>query len=113
MISSQTLGLLGGVSLAALIGLYLYTFYKFHKLVLAERPEWVDRKGSLSFMYQALPRVGDPNVQAAVLRTVFSSRVRELRSPLAVKYAHRIRLLLFVVPLLFVLILVAEHASAA
>ena len=113
MISSQTLGALAGLSLAALIGLYLYTFYKFHQLVLVERPEWVDRRGSLSFLYQGLPRVGDPNVQVAVLRTVFSSRVRELRSPQAVIYARRLRLLLLVVPLLFVLIFVAEHVSAA
>jgi len=102
-----------GISLSGLIGLYLYTFYKFHQLVLAERPEWVDRKGSLSFFYQGLPRVGDPNVQVAVLRTVLSSRVRELHSPQAATYARRLRWLLILIPLLFVLIFVAETTSAA
>ena len=112
MILSQPIQILAGLSLAGLIGLYLYTFYRFHKLVLAERPEWVDRRGSLSFFYQGLPRVGDPNVQVAVLRTVLSSRVRQMRSPQAAMYARRLRLLLLVIPCLFVLILVAGSAGA-
>ena len=112
MTSLQAFQIFASLALAGLIGLYLYTFYKFHQIVLAERPEWVDSKGSLSFFYRGLPRVGDPNAQVAVLRTVLSSRVRELRSLQAIMYARRLRLLLLVIPCLFVLILVAGPAGA-
>lgn len=113
MTSLQAIQIIASLCLAALVGLYLYSFYKFHQLVLAERPEWVDPKGSLSFFYRGLPRVGDPNVQAAVLRTVLSSRVRELHSPQAAMFARRLRLLLLVIPCLFVLILVAGPAGSS
>jgi hypothetical protein len=112
MTSLQAIQIFASLALAGLIGLYLYTFYKFHQIVLAERPEWVDRKGSLSFFFQGFPRVSDPNVTVAVLRTVLSSRVRELRSPQAATYARRLRQLLLVIPLMFAFIIVAGSASA-
>ena len=113
MISLQALQVFASLALVGLTGLYLHTFYKFHQIVLAERPEWVDRKGSLSFFYQGLPRVSDPNVTVAVLRTVLSSRVRELRSPHAAMYARRLRQLLIIIPLMFALIIATGPASAA
>ena len=108
----QALSLIAGISLFGLIAVYLFTFFKFHKLVQAERPDWVNRQGSLSFFYKGLPRASDPNVTVAVLRTVLSSRVRELRSPLAVQYARRLRVLLIVIPAVFGLILWVGLANA-
>src|SRR3546814_20179283 len=55
---------------------------------------WVDKRGSLSFFYDGLPQAFDPNVTAEVIRLAYSSRVRQLQSPLAVSYAKRIRFML-------------------
>ena len=111
MTSLQALQIFASLCLFGLVVLYLYTFYKFHQVVQAERPEWVDRKGSLSFFYQSFPRVSDPNVTVAVLRTVLSARVRELCSPVASIYARRIRLLLVLIPAMFALIFVGAASA--
>ena len=87
-----------------LIGLYLYSFYKFHHIVRAKRSEWVAANGSLSFMFDWFP-AGDPNAQWATFRLLFSSRVSELDSPLATKYARRVRILLLITPALMLLLI--------
>ena len=82
--------------LLMLIGtlVYLHAVAKFYGIVAAERPDWVDRRGSLSFFYTGMPRLSDPNVSMAVVGLAFGSRWRELRSASAAKYVRRIRVLL-------------------
>ena len=84
------------ISLAALAAflatlVYLHAVYKLHGILRTERPDWVDHRGALSFFYTGFPRVADPHVGAAVVRAAFSSRIRELQSPMASLYANRIR----------------------
>src|SRR5690606_37416342 len=75
--------------LATLI--YLYALFKLYGVIASERPEWVNRRGSLSFFYSAFPPAADPHIGLAVVRRSFSSTIRELQSPLALVYAKRIR----------------------
>jgi hypothetical protein len=76
------------------VAVYMHALVRFYALVKAEHPEWVDRRGSLSFFYTGFPRLSDPNVGVATIGVAFSSRRHELRSPSAAKYANRIRILL-------------------
>ena len=71
--------------------IYLHALFKLYDVIASERPEWVNRRGSLSFFYSAFPPVADPNIGLAVVRRAFSSSLRELQSPLALVYAKRIR----------------------
>jgi hypothetical protein len=75
---------------------YFHALWRFQKILLAERPELADRRGSLSFFYKGMPRLADPNVSALVVRTAFGPVPRQLRSPDAVRYARRIRLSLLI-----------------
>lgn len=84
------------ISIAALTGflstvMYLHAFLKLYGVIAAERPDWVDVRGSLSFFYAGLPRICDPNVGTEVLKVAFGSRAAQLKSPLATKYARRIK----------------------
>ena len=81
------------IAFFCVVPLYLYAFFRFYGIVKAEKPEWLQVRGSMSFIYDGLPRAGDPNVQVELLRIAFGSRVRQLESPLAASYAGRIRLL--------------------
>lgn len=83
-----------GWTYVLVVPIYLYAFSKFFRIVVAERPEWVQRRGALSFFYEGLPRQSDPNVTIAVIRTAFSSRVSQLQAPKATLYARLVRLLL-------------------
>lgn len=94
-----------GWTFVFIVAVYVYAFTKFYRIVNAERPEWVQRRGSLSFLYEGLPRQGDPNVTVAVIRTAFSSRVSQLQAPQAVLYARLVRLLLLAGLALFALML--------
>ena len=71
---------------------YFHALWRFQKILLAERPELADRRGSLSFFYTGMPRLADPNVSSLVVRTAFGSVPRQLMNPDAVRYARRIRL---------------------
>jgi len=73
---------------------YMHAVFKFYAVIKAERPAWVDRRGSLSVFYTGMPRVADPNVSLATIGIAFSAKRHELRSPQAGKYANRIRILL-------------------
>ena len=75
--------------LATLI--YLHALFKLYGVIASEKPEWVNRRGALSFFYSAFPPVADPNVWLSVVRRAFSPSIRELQSPLALVYAKRIR----------------------
>jgi hypothetical protein len=88
-----------------IVPVYLYAFTRFYRIVNAEKPEWVQRRGSLSFFYDGLPRQADPNVTVAVIRAAFSSRVSELRAPKAAFYVRLVRILLLVGLAIFALIL--------
>ncbi|GAB2615446.1 hypothetical protein [Novilysobacter erysipheiresistens] len=92
--------------------IYLYSLYRFYALVKLERPDWVERKGSLSFFYTGMPRIADPNVGMAVLGLVFSSRIDQLQSLTAVSYARRIRVLLPMGLALFAVALAAAFIGA-
>lgn len=59
-----------------------------------EKPEWLEVRGSLSFMYEGFPPVGDPNVQVELLKIIFSSRANGLQSSAALAYAKWVRILL-------------------
>ena len=83
-------------SVLMLIGIpiYQHAVIKLAGIVQQEHPEWIDKRGSLSFFYTGRPRIADPNVNMAVLGLAFSSRWRQLISPFAATYAWRIRILL-------------------
>jgi hypothetical protein len=81
---------------------YMHAVFKFYAVVKAERPEWVDRRGSLSRLYTGMPRLTDPNVSLATIGIAFNAKRHELRSPQAGKYANRIRILLPLGMVLFV-----------
>jgi hypothetical protein len=90
--------------LVVILPIYLWSLSKLYTLILAEKPEWVQTKGSLSFFYIGMPRLADPNVGMDVLRVVFSQLRLEL-SPVALKYAQRIRVLLPLGTVLFAICL--------
>ncbi|KAF1685073.1 hypothetical protein B1992_13190 [Pseudoxanthomonas broegbernensis] len=100
------------LAFACVTAFYLYAFFRFYGIVKSERPDWLQVRGSLSFFYDGLSRAGDPNVQMELLRIAFGSRAGQLRTPMAASYAKRIRYLLPVGLVLFVVGLVGALASA-
>ena len=84
-----------------IVPVYLFSFWKFYKIVQAEKPEWLKLRGSLSFFYDGMPSAADPNVQNEVLRIAFGARARELQNSSALIHAKRIRVLLPIGILLF------------
>ena len=85
------------VAVGALLSpFYFHALTRFRSILLAERPDIADRRGSLSFFYTGMPRLADPNVGAAVVGAAFGSVARELKDPNAMRYARRIRLSLLV-----------------
>jgi hypothetical protein len=91
---------------------YMHAVFTFYAVVKAEHPEWVHRRGSLSFFYTGMPRIADPNVSLATIGIAFSARRHELRSAQASKYANRIRILLPLNMVLFLGMLAGITASA-
>lgn len=85
---------IAGLVLLVGIPIYMNAITKLWVIVQKERPEWVNRRGSLSFFYTGMPRLADPNVSYAVLGIALSSRWRTLSSPSASTYVRRIRFLL-------------------
>ena len=90
---------------------YLHAVFRLHGLIASQRPEWIDRKGSLSFFYSGMPRVSDPNVNMAVLGVAFSRRAGELSAESA-KYVRRVRILLPTLLVIFAGVLVKALAGA-
>ncbi len=83
------------VAIAALLTpVYFHALHRFHQILLAERPDLVDKRGSLSFFYAGFPRITDPNVGIAVIRAAFGPVAHQLRAPDSSRYAQRIRLCL-------------------
>ena len=83
-------------TLLVLIGALITPFYfhalvKFRRILLEERPELADRRGSLSFFYSGMPRIADPNVTMLVIRTAFGPVPQQLNNPDGVRFARRIR----------------------
>jgi hypothetical protein len=91
---------------------YLYAALRFYGIVKAEKPEWLQVRGSLSFFYDGLPRVGDPNVQVELLRVIFGPRSHQLQAPMAATYVTWIRILLPVCLALFAVGLVGATLGA-
>ena|SRR5690606_31996156 len=81
---------------AVITPFYFHALVHFRRILLAERPDLADRRGSLSFFYAGMPRLADPNVSVLIIRTAFGPVPRQLSEPDAVKYARRIRLSLIV-----------------
>ena len=75
---------------------YFHALWRFRSILLTERPELADRRGSLSFFYNGMPRLADPNLSMLVIRTAFGPVPQQLSNPDAVRYARRIRLSLLV-----------------
>ena len=85
------------VAIGALITpFYFYALVRFRRILLTERPDLADRRGSLSFFYTGMPRIADPNVGGAVIGAAFGPIARELQDPNAMRYARRIRLSILV-----------------
>ena len=82
--------------------LYVYGFFRLYGIVKTERPDWLQVRGSLSFLYGDLSHISDPNVQVEVLRIAFGSRADQLQNPAAVRYARWIRLFLPLALIFFV-----------
>ena len=81
------------LAFACIVPFYLYAFFRFFGIVRRERPEWLNVRSSVRYVYEGVLRIGDPNVQVELLKLAFGARWRELRSPMAASYAKRIRLL--------------------
>ena len=85
------------IAIGALITpFYFHALVRFRRILLAERPDIAERRGSLSFFYTGMPRIADPNVGAAVIAAAFGPVAKELKAQDALRYARRIRLCLFV-----------------
>lgn len=82
------------ILLFPVVGAYMYSVWKFYNIVTAEKPGWIQKRGPISFLYDGMPRIGDPNVSMALIRTAYSKRIHELTTPMAVVYAYWIRALL-------------------
>ena len=108
---SQALGV-AFLVFACTVPVYLHAFYRLYGIVKAEKPEWIQVRGSLSFFYDGLSRAGDPNVQVEILRIAFGPRARELQAPMAASYVKRIRILLPIGLVLFALVLAGAIVGA-
>jgi hypothetical protein len=76
--------------------IYFHALIRFRRILLAERADLANQRGSLSLFYTGMPRIVDPNVGAAVTSAAFGPVARELKDPSAMRYARRIRLSLLV-----------------
>ncbi len=92
--------------------LHMYGFFRLYGIVKAERPDWLQLRGSLSFLYDSLPRFSDPNVQVEILRIAFGSRTHQLQDPAGMRYALFVRLFLPIALVLFVVGLAGTLAGA-
>jgi hypothetical protein len=98
------------IAFACIVPFYMYAFKRFYDIVNTEKPEWLNIRGSLSFL--AISHSGDPNVQFELLCIAFGSKPAELQAPMALIYASRIRILLSVGLPLFVIGIAGMLASA-
>ena len=94
-----------GVVMLIGIPVYLHAVAKLYGLVVSERPEWVDCRGTQ--FYAGMPRISVPNVSLAVVGLALGSCWRSLAAPFAGRYVRRIRVLLPLLLAIFVAILVA------
>ena len=88
-----------GISIAAFIAflctfVYLHAVFRLHAVIAAERPEWVNARGALDFLYTGFPRAAIPNVGAEVVKIAVSSKASQLSDPRAASYMRRIRVCL-------------------
>jgi hypothetical protein len=85
------------IAIAVLITpFYFHALVKFHRILIAERPELLDKQGSLGSFYSGMPRLADPNVGMAVVAAAFGPLSQELKESDAMRYARRIRISLLV-----------------
>ena len=106
------ISLLAYLAFVCVAAIHLHAFFRLYGIVKSERPDWLEVRGSLSFLCDGLPRVGDPNVQMELLRIAFGARASQLHAPMAASYAKRIRLSLPVGFVLFAVVLAGVFASA-
>src|SRR5690349_21357071 len=79
-----------------IIPFYFHALARFHRILVTERPDLAEQRGSLSSFYEGMPRLADPNVGVAVVSAAFGSVAKELKDPDAARYARRIRVSLLV-----------------
>jgi hypothetical protein len=84
------------ISIAALTGflstlIYLHALMKLYGVIAVEKPDWINIRGRLSFFYEGFPKFADPNVGAEVVKVAFGAGAKQLKSPIAARYARRIR----------------------
>lgn len=99
--------MVAGVVMIIAMPVYLHAVVKLHGVIESERPEWVSRRGSLSFFYNGMSSVADPHVGMSVVAVALGRRWRRLQSASGYKYALRIRFLLAVLALVFAGVTVA------
>jgi hypothetical protein len=81
---------------------YLWNMHAFCQILAVERPALLARRGSLSFFYDGMPRLADPNVSMAVLGAAPGRTARSLQHADAMCRAWCIRITLGLVLVLFV-----------
>ena len=92
------------LSLLLIIGIpiYIFSIDQFYKLINEIKPKWLIQKGSLSFFYQGMPPICNPNISLAVVVLAFNGKWKSINNDEVQKYANRVRVLL---PTLLILLL--------
>lgn len=77
---------------AGCTGTYMYSFWKFRRIVKAERPEWLGESSGLIGSVCSSQRIfGDRRHSVALIRIAYGPQLGQLNSSLAAAYAKRIR----------------------
>jgi hypothetical protein len=100
------------LAFAFVAAIHMHAFLRLYGIVKSERPDWLQVRGTLSFLYDGLSPACDPTVQIELLRIALGPRASQLRAPMAASYARRIRFSTPVALALFAIGLVGVFASA-
>ena len=105
---------LAGLIYIVLTIIYFNSYNELHKIIEAEKPDWLRYKGEPSIFYSGMPRGADPNVGARVIGIAFSRKARELQAPSAYHHAKTIRTVIPAALLLFagMLYVMFTHGAA-
>lgn len=102
------MAVLGSLAIFIVVLVYMHAYFSLFGIVAKERPEWVRKRGSFSFMYDGFPRAMDPNVLGTMFRIAFGARAAQLQSADAMRYVKRIRFLLPTFLVSFVMLLARD-----
>ena len=84
---------------------YMNAYLGLLRIIRNEKPDWLRARGSLDAFYQGLPQAGNPNVVAQVICVAFSRRAQDLVDEEASSLARRVRYLLPILVLVFLVFL--------